>query len=231
MKRTMLLLCTLVLLTATLPYALAQGDRGIEKFLLGKSVELTMRMDEWAELELYRKAAYLDGSSPSSLAVKIGEGNYNQPAKAMVVALKEGAGIEKMYKYGMAHEELSDFAYSKMEALICYAFASSFTVQTSMDFVSASAMLAANTSYLLPDGWNGNQIVILIYENDYASIVTFVKNENDIVDTRASFMQVNDSLQNILDSDDSFAGEIGEIVNSKKIYSSDELAVLLDKAQ
>lgn len=234
MKRMVLLVCVILFFTAAIPCASAESGSGLEKVLLGKSIELTMHMDELAESKLYLQMVLSSNDDYSSLAGKIGEGKYDQPEKAMILTLGVGAWREVLARYGVEYGEMSDYLSNRMEEMMCNVIMTFFNAQSGTEMMAVSSMLGAGTSFLSPEGWDGNQIVLLVYDGNYASIAYFVKNENNIVNARASFILMNELVQGSLGSDNGLPGDLGklgEIEIGKRVYSSDDLAALQDHGQ
>jgi len=152
--------------------------------LYEKGLEITAQLDRLAESEEYIKMFSLDPEI-RVIAKEIGSIDYSTPK-----AVYEISGIDTAYMKLLSSQadiklsqEIKDIVKNKFVASI--ALASMLSSQNGTNYLAVTTIITINDSFIY-SGLKKQKTYLFLYEGDYASIITFMPVQNDIVISYAS---------------------------------------------
>ena len=182
-----------VLCFAVVPCAFAEPGPEVTDFLLRSSLELTVRMGELADSDLYWQVMTggIQGSEANLLEEINGE-SYGAPKKAIVIDVPESQMAVLLSQQVPSLDSLPADVYMVLKGKFCTMVAQVLQSTDSTDMLYVSATLSERKPYPQPVGWNGDKIVCLMYDNGFVSMVSYVSHENGLVSAVAGFARADD---------------------------------------
>lgn len=162
----------------------AAGTPGGGSFLLKESVALTVEMDRLAE-----NSEYLRFMTASEQLLptfeKAAAQEYGAPEHVYRIPLTDGL----LRKIIQAEEPVSDETMESLRLKVNgTVLASAINASQGAETLAATSVLAWEKSYREPDGWDGNQLLVLDYGGDFSSMVSFTRSGEGVIRGAAMFL-------------------------------------------
>lgn len=225
MKKRIALLISFFLLAAgcsAAPGPAAQGQEtgDLDTFMATQALELTMGMDEMASSEEYMQLM----SSSQTITDKAGEiaaQDYGTPQSIAYFDLGDDAlftitGVQT--DWDAFSPEIQEKIRSKINAAI---IGNNFNAMQGVEVIAATAVLNDSESYLCPEGFEHNTLLVLEYPGGYSSMAAFVRTGEGVISADACFVGNTDegltqSVQTLLAQEARRVAEGEELQNMLK---------------
>jgi hypothetical protein len=187
----------------------------LNDFLINNSVKLTKDMDQLAEDEELM-GIYKSMEEITDISSEIKEQDYDSPVEAYIFH----CDLKTLIQSIAGNVSLDEAQMSIMEKKMLGAnIIAMVNAREGSTFLAATSVLTANESYLMPDDWESNTLVYLVYDGKYSSLVAFQKTGDGIVSATSYFVKQTDA---ILESMDMYGFE-------KEHIGGDDLKAILNK--
>lgn len=198
------LFCTIIAMTLLLGCA-AFGKIGNaaaekEQFLLTESLRLTSDMDELADSKEYL-SLFTVSDSIDKIASEIGKQDYTAPKSAYLLELPDDMLDQMAGSLGGNENPLKGMSESVLKKLRFKMNGS--TLSNLINSYAGSEVLAVTSaltwgkSYLQPDDWSKNTVVLLLYDGNYSSMVSFAQSGDGIISASAGFVKNNELMEEL----------------------------------
>ena len=187
MRLTALIVLALLLLSACA--APAQGQpQDLNVFLLKEGIALTGEMDKLAETKEYTALMSASGNI-GELIDKAAAGEYTAPENAYVVKLTD-EGLKQAVGAAAGEaavpENVLEILKYKVNAAM---FANLVNATYGSEMVTATSLLTWGKSYIQPEGWADNTILLLEYPGEFSSMVSFTQSGEGVISAASVFMK------------------------------------------
>ncbi len=187
MRLTALMIVTLLLVSACA--APVQGKpQELNGFLMKEAVALTIEMDKLAETKEY-VALMSSAGKLGEVIDKAAAGDYTAPDNAYVVKLTD-EGLKRAI--GMiagetaVPENVLEILKYKVNAAM---FANIINAAYGAEMVAATSVLTWGKSYIQPEGWAENTILVLEYPGEFSSMVSFTQSGEGVISAASVFLK------------------------------------------
>lgn len=221
-------LCLIALIVSSLFILVACGNDSekpvdLNEFLITEGVDLTCDMDELAESKEYL-ALMTASESIGQVIDKMAFQDYSIPENVYLIKMPDDIMIRAMNAFS-GEINISNNIMEKLKYKINGSmFANMINASYGSEMIAATAMTTWGKSYIQPNGWSDNMILLLGYPGEFSSIVSFVRSGDGVVSGSSVF--VKNGEKDILTS-------LGEYLGTTDIecdhYSSSRLQDLLTK--
>lgn len=187
MRLTALLIVTLLLVSAcTAP---AQGKpQDLNAFFMKEAVALTVEMDKLAETKEYVALMGASGNI-GELIDKAAAGDYTAPENVYVVKLTD-EGLKQAIGAAAGEtavpENVLEILKYKVNAVM---FANLINATDGAEMVAATSVLTWGKSYIQPEGWGENTILVLAYPGEFSSMVSFTQSGEGVISATSVFLK------------------------------------------
>lgn len=202
-------------------YSRNPADPG--RFLITEGVALTCDMDELAENEEYLALISPSGSIRPVID-KMAAQDYSMPENAYVIKMTDDILLKLINSFSgetnISKETMERLKY-KINGSI---FANMINASYGSDIIAAAAMTTWGKSYIQPEGWSDNVMLIFEYPGEFSSVVSFIKSGDGVISGSSVFIKNGDI--DVLTLLNKYSG----MVNIKyDRYTNSELRELLAK--
>ncbi len=206
-----------------------------EEFLLTESIYLTKGMDELADSEEYR-SLMASTDNINQVITQIGSQNYQSPLVVYLLEFPDDILKQMSATLGIESDVLSGVSDNVLEKINYRLNASTFTAilnsSGGSENLVASSMLTWGKSYQQPKDWSKNTVVLLLYDGNYSSMVSFMQSGEGVISASANFVKNNDILEKLKSSKDA-SSDLEKLIGIKEVgykaYSYEELKNILQK--
>lgn len=164
----------------------------VNHFFITEGVELTCGMDELSESK-----EYVELISPSeSIRQVINEmssQDYSMPENVYIMNFSYELLMKvapNFQRYTEIPPNILEKLNSKLNALM---LANMINGAHSVEVVAGMSIINWGKSYVQPDGWLEDTILILDYPGEFSSIVSFVETGEGVISGQASFVKKGDT--------------------------------------
>lgn len=185
-RLTAFIVWALFLLTACAAPAKEPAD--LNGFLVKEGVALTREMDELAQTK-----EYVALMSPSESLGKIIEEaaamDYGAPQNAYVVKLTDEdllGAISAFAGEADVPDHVLEILKYKINASV---FANLINATYGSEMVAATSVLTWGKSYIEPEGWSDNMMLLLEYPGGFSSMVSFVQSGDGVISASSVFVK------------------------------------------
>jgi hypothetical protein len=195
----------------------------LNEFLFAQGVALTCGMDELAESKEYL-TLLTSSESIGMILDKIASQDYSIPKNAYLIKLPDDIMLRAMSAFS-GDINISDNIMEKLKYKInASMLANMINASYGSEMIAATAMTTWGKSYIQPNGWSNNRMLLLEYDSEFSSIVSFVQSGDGVISGSSVFVKKGD--KDILTS-------LGEYLGMADIeydqYSSSQIQGLLTK--
>lgn len=186
-RLTAWIVLALLLLAACAAPANGQ-PQDLNGFLMKEAVGLTGEMDKLAETKEYVALMGASGNL-GEIIDKAAAGEYAAPENAYVVKLTEEGlkqAIGAVAGEADVPESVLDIFKYKINAAV---FANIVNATYGSEMVAATSLLTWGKSYLQPEGWAGNTILLLEYPGEFSSMVSFTQSGEGVISATSVFLK------------------------------------------
>lgn len=162
-------------------------------FIRQESIRLAEEMDSFAESEEYRKL-YTASDFVDEALNELAAGDYSSPktiywGKSPETAIFQYLSQDGGKEISGLSQELQDAAMLRLNAAVAAGFINGgYGAET----VAATTVVTTGKSYIMPEDWAENILVVLQYEGSYSVLVSFVKSGEGVITSNASFVKNED---------------------------------------
>jgi hypothetical protein len=191
----------------------------LNEFLITEGISLTCDMDELAQ-----SSEYLDlmttSESYRQIIDEITSQDYEKPETVYIMEFPHDVLLQMVNELDKIN--ISDDILEKLSHKINSSiFANMINASYGSEMLAATSMITWEKSYIQPDGWTNNTMVLLKYPGEFSSIVSFVQSGNDVITGSSIYIKNND--EDILKLIDNYMNI------EYDCYSGDQLQDLLFK--
>lgn len=187
MRLTALLIVALLFVSACAAPAKGQPLE-LDAFLMKEAVALTGEMDKLAETKEYVAIMGASGNI-GELIDKAAAGEYAAPENVYVVKLTD-EGLMKAAGALTGEADISanvlDILKYKLNAGV---FANLINATYGAEMVAATSVLTWGKSYIQPEGWTQNTILVLEYPGEFSSMVSFTQSGEGVISATSVFLK------------------------------------------
>jgi hypothetical protein len=186
MRLTALMIVTLLLVSACATPAQGKPQE-LNVFLMKEAVGLTGEMDKLAETKEY--VALMGHPETLGDHRQAAAGEYAAPENAYVVKLTEEGlkqAIGAVAGEAAVPESVLDIFKYKINAAV---FANIVNATYGSEMVAATSILTWGKSYIQPEGWAGNTILLLEYPGEFSSMVSFTQSGEGVISATSVFLK------------------------------------------
>ncbi len=171
-----------------------QTEKSIEPdvFLIKEGIFLTCKMDELAESK-----EYISIMTPSAGIVKIAEnmafGDYSIPEDAYLIKLQDDittGAIRALSGDLNISDNVMEIIQAKM--INGSVFANMINASYGSEMIAATAITTTGKSYIQPNGWSDNIIVLLKYSGEFSGIISFSRSGEGVITGASVFVKNGD---------------------------------------
>ncbi len=167
----------------------AQGKpQDLTGFLVKEGIALTGEMDKLAETKEY-VALMSSAGTLGEVIDKAAAGDYTAPENAYVVKLTD-EGLKKAIGAAAGEtavpENVLEILKYKVNAAM---FANLINAAYGSEMVAATSVLTWGKSYIQPEGWADNTILVLEYPGEFSSMVSFTQSGEGVISATSVFMK------------------------------------------
>jgi hypothetical protein len=186
-RLTALMVLAVLLLTACAAPAKGQ-PQDLNRFLAKEAVALTGEMDKLAETKEYVALMAASGNI-GELIDKAAAGNYTAPENAYVVKLTE-EGLKQAIGAFAGEADVPESVLDILKYKINVAvFANLINATYGSEMVAATSLLTWGKSYIQPEGWADNTILVLEYPGEFSSMVSFTQSGEGVISATSVFLK------------------------------------------
>ena len=176
----------------------AAAQETLDEFLSSRALSLTADMDEMAESPVY--ISLLSANEElTAIAEDMGAQDYTSPKAVYALRLPEDYASRILASMGEDYSALSP----KMQDIVSRRVGTSLipnqlAAMNGASYLAAASMLSQGENYLLPEAWEpGQYLVILLYDGDYASLVSFVESGEGIVSASGTIVLSSGTFEDV----------------------------------
>ncbi len=185
-RLTAFIVWALFLLTACAAPAKEPWD--LNGFLVKEGIALTREMDKLAETKEY-VALMSSSESLEEIINKAAAGDYGAPQNAYVVQLTDDGLLRAISAFaGEANipDPVLEILKYKINASV---FANLINATYGSEMVAATSVLTWGKSYIEPEGWSDNMMLLLEYPGEFSSMVSFVQSGDGVISASSVFVK------------------------------------------
>lgn len=162
-------------------------------FIRQESIRLAEEMDDFAESEEYRKL-YVASDFLDEILDELAAGDYSSPetiywGKSPEAAIFQYLSGDSGKEASGLSQELQDAAMLRLNAAVA---AGVINGGYGAETVAATTVVTTGKSYIMPEDWDENILVVLQYEGSYSVLVSFMKSGEGVITSNASFVKNED---------------------------------------
>lgn len=187
LRLTAFIVFVLLLLSACAAQIKTQ-PQDLSAFLVKEGTALTCEMGKLAQTKDY--VALM--SAPGTLEEIIGKaaaGDYTAPQNAYVIKLTDD-GLKRAISAFAGKADVSadvlDILKYKINAAM---FANLINATYGSEMVAATSLLTWGKSYVQPEGWAENIVLLLEYPGEFSSIVSFMQSGEGVISASSVFVK------------------------------------------
>lgn len=219
-------LCLIALIVSSLLTMAACGDKSEEpielnEFLISEGIALTCDMDKLAESKEYI-ALMTPSESIGQITDKMSSQDYSMPEDVYLIKLPDDIILRAVSSFS-GKIEISDNIIEKLKYKVNGSvFANLINTSYGSEMIAATSLTTWGKSYIQPNGWSDNMMILVQYPDEFSSIVSFVQSGDGVISASSVFVKNGD--KDILAALSEFLGTT-EIESDH--YSSSQLKDLL----
>lgn len=211
------LICAVIIFSGC---ADAQKPVEINKFLVTESVALTQVMCELANDADYNKI-FTVSDEMGKIVAQMAAQNYAKPEKVYLMKLPDTLLRDFLQTQG--EMTVSDALLEKIQQKWnATSFASMLNGYLGVETLAASSVVTWEKSYIQPKGWTGNVMLLLDYDGEFSSLVSFTQSGDGVINAASSFLKDDGG-----DLMESFSQKLGGIEFEVVTISGEELDKVL----
>ena len=167
----------------------AQGKpQDLTGFLVKEGIALTGEMDKLAETKEYTALMAASGNL-GELIDKAAAGDYTAPENAYVVKLTD-EGLKKAVGAFAGEADVPENVLEILKYKVNAAmFANLINAAYGSEMVAATSLLTWGKSYIQPEGWAENTILVLEYPGEFSSMVSFTQSGEGVISATSVFLK------------------------------------------
>ena len=163
----------------------------LNEFLIAEGVALTWDMDELAESKEYL-ALITPSESIGQVTEKVASQDYSIPENVYLVKLSDDIILQAMRAF-TEDIEISGNIMEKLKYKINGSvFANMINASYGSEMIAATALTTWGQSYIQPNGWSDNMILLLEYPGEFSSIVSFIQSGDGVISGSSVFVKNGD---------------------------------------
>lgn len=195
----------------------------LEEFLLGEGIALTCEMGELAGNDEYVDLL-VGGGSVRNMIDEIASQDYSMPGDIHMIKLSDDI-VRRVIMANSGGTPVSDSLMDKLRLRINASLVGNLiNARQGVEAVAAASVMTWSKSYIAPDNWSDNRLLILEYPGKFSSVVSFVQTGDGVITGTAAFVR-NDE-QGALATLNELMGTAEQEYDH---YSSEQLQKLLGK--
>lgn len=196
----------------------------LNTYLIIEGVSLVCNMDDLAESEEY-VSLVIGNQSIGELVDRMCSQDYSMPESAYLIKLSDDTLIQAIFNFSAdfkISEEIMDKLKFKINGSVIGNMISS---GYGSEMLAASALTTCGKSYIQPDGWQYDNIILLLeYPGEYSSMVSYTQSGDKVISATSIFIKNGDKDLLTL---------LGTLCGVEKLeydhFSGDQLQDLLSK--
>ena len=163
----------------------------LSAFLVKEGTALTCEMDKLAETKEYVALMAASGNL-GEIIDKAAAGDYTAPQNAYVVKLTVEGLLRAISAVGGEAKipaNVLDILKYKMNAAV---FANLINATYGSEMVAATSVLTWGKSYIQPEGWVDNTLLLLEYPGEFSSMVSFTQSGEGVISASSVLVKNGD---------------------------------------
>lgn len=158
----------------------------INDFMKEEGIRLTTEMKDLAASKEYLEAMGLSGMMDSQIEA-IASQDYSSPQEVYVMPITDEQILSMLFIHdNTLSEEVVGAFHRRLNASF---YANLINARDSDSAIAAATALLNQQSYVEPENWRGDTLVILKYPGDYSSVVSFMETGDGVIGSCASFVK------------------------------------------
>ena len=160
----------------------------INEFMIKEGVKLTCEMDELAGSQEYIKMMTAS-EAVNQIVARMAEGEYEQPDHVYVIQMPDDIlmkTLEITEDQIDVSKPVSDKLKNKINGSV---FANMLNAGYGSDMIAAGAIMNWGESYIQPEGWNANSVLIFEYGGEFSSVVSFNQTGDQVISASSLFIK------------------------------------------
>lgn len=159
-------------------------------FLIKESVSLTESMGTITRNSEYI-SLYSSDSNILNTIEQMASGNYQAPQGAYIIDISNMSSlINTLTQLDESDISISaetlDLFSNKINAGI---FANLINSQYGTSVIASSSITTWQKSYVMPDSWDGNKLIVLIYDGSFSSMISFTESGEGVISAYSIFFK------------------------------------------
>lgn len=221
MKKKLALISVAIAALTVFTACSASKPIDVNTFIIREGVSLTREMGGLAQNSEY--IAFMSPTDAWKDTIRhIGEKDYQIPEKAYIIGMPEDLLLNAL-RASMSDREISEEIIGILGRKInASTFANIINASQGAELLAATSLLLWGKSYVQPDGWTENRLLVLEYAGDFSSLISFTKSGDGVISASAVFVTNGDGYA--INSLESFLNLITTDVTT---ISGDELQQIL----
>ena len=160
----------------------------INEFMIKEGVKLTCELDELAGSREYIKMMTAS-EAVNQIVARMAEGEYEQPDHVYVIQMPDDI-LLKTLEITEDQIDVSKPVADKLKNTINGSvFANMLNAGYGSDMIAAGAIMNWGESYIQPEGWNGNFVLIFEYGGEFSSVVSFNRTGDQVISASSLFIK------------------------------------------
>lgn len=186
---TALLTASLLALTACSHTPAKPAD--LNSFLLAEGVALTCDMQELAASKEY---VALMGASQTlgQVIAEMASQDYSLPQNIYLIKLPDDTLLQSMRSLGGEVTVPANIREKLPYKINGALFANLINAGYGSETIAAASVASWGKSYIEPEGWSDNTLLLLEYPGEFSSMVSFVRSGDEVISASAVFVQNGD---------------------------------------
>jgi len=169
----------------------SEKPENLSRFLIAKGVAITCEMDELAESKEY--IALMSASEGiGQVMEKMASQDYSIPENAYLIKLSNDILLRVISnisgEINVSDNILEKLKYKINGSVLANIINASYGSET----IAAASMTTWGKSYIQPNGWSDNMVLLLEYPGEFSSIVSFAKSGDGVISSSSVFVKNGD---------------------------------------
>jgi len=196
---------------------------GLDRFFISEGIALTRDMQDLAKSKEY-VALMSPSESITQIMDTVASEDYGLPQNAYLITLSEDFLQRILRAYSGGKTIPGDVMEKLKQKFNGSVFASILNASHGSEIIAATSLITWGKSYIKPQGWSGNSILLLEYSGQFSSIVSFMQSGDGVISASSVFVQNNS--QSVFTW---FQSALSLSDNEYKRYTVDEIQELMAK--
>lgn len=163
----------------------------LKEFFITMGVALTHDMDELAESKEY--ISLMSASDTLGKVIdRMASQDYSAPENAYLLKLPDDVLVRAMQNFP-TQMNISVSVMEKLRYKISGSvFASKINAGYGAEMIAAASVTSWGKSYIQPEGWSENMVLLLEYKGEFSSIVSFMQSGEGVISGSSVFVKNGD---------------------------------------